>query len=265
MTELDELLDQAASVFRNGEQDYRDACVTAGRLLHAYVVARVRLGDGMPEDRRTELGHTREAATEDAAGKLRTKRSRITSLIRVAAVVDVLSEGGEVGGLSYASLRALTPLVENRAGDVARGRVPTDGECLPSEGLAWRPKQIRGETTAAETFRRAVREDWGSKAIERHLASLSFPRHGGQQPRLEIIGNGSNKGKVIGYKNPNEANNVVDPIEGVAVGLASPRDVAERLTRLIEQSAEPLTVLTLLEGQLTDLRRRLRHLALLTG
>lgn len=178
------ILERAATAWRNVRRHYRDGCLRVGGMLQEFIAARVREGDGKPEATRLERRLTREWAVKDASSRLGMRTGTCHELVRVAMAVRVLSEDGEVGRLSYQTLRKLAVLVE-RVQPVCRGIVPEGDSVLPSEGEEWRAKEPAGQ--AVRLFRRAVEEGWNVRRVVEELRKIPVRRIGGRPRTAEPV------------------------------------------------------------------------------
>lgn len=214
----DLLLREAEAAWARVREDYARGCLAVGRLLRRYVMARAREADRLPECQRLERELTRERAVEDAAARLRLPVRRCNEMLRVAGAVEVLAEDGDIGRLSWDALRYLSILAE-RMGRVCRTKRPGEGETLPSEGEAWRPRQIAGHDPQ-HFFRRAVREDWTGERIREAMRRVPVPRKG-----------------------PSPRQRPLAPLEILRTARAAhPRDLAEMVLALIEANPEAAEV-----------------------
>jgi len=204
--------------------------VRAGRLLRDYVEARLREGDGLPEAGRREAGACRGKATRDAADRLGTTIDKVNELIRVAAVVDLLSGGEPVAALPYASLRCFRVVIHRPArGLKCRRSLKDSGAAEASDRARW---EVRPEYAgrAESLFREADAGGWGEKRVAEALR--------------ELRGDGGKKDRFR-----DEGGRGFDP-EAMARN-SSPRDLADWVARVVGLSSDPPTVMRLVEERLS--------------
>lgn len=162
-------LDAAHALWSSSRKAHRDARVSVGRLLHEFILVNLRKHDALGEGQRRAHGATRRVLVGQATERLGLDDSTVNDLIRTAMTVDLLSDGGELGDLSYSSIRAFRLVVARKthAGTTvsrvsASGR--DDSAALPSSVEEWQVKPTAA-AVAVETFRRAVAESWDSARV----------------------------------------------------------------------------------------------------
>lgn len=201
----------------------RDSQLTVGRLLRRYILARIAETDGMNEADRVASGNSREDAISAISLALSVTRSRVNQLIHLSAVVDLLSDGGNVGELSYSAIRAMRSLVRRRRGKIVRSRKRKDRPFLPSSREEW---VIAGGADAADDairiFRRAVDEGLSVAEIQPMLSATSSKR----PPARRCFPSD----KPVSFD-----------LHAIA-RTASPRDFAEMLIEAVAAAADPEAV-----------------------
>lgn len=221
-----ELLEKAQATYYHGSRAYRDTLLETGRLLHEFVVARLREGDGVSPKKRIEAGITHEGCIKEAVRALKANTERIRKYIGTSQVVSLLSEGGEVGSLSFESLAHFRVLIKRNCGINDSIKSPGCNSAAPvSEASKW---IIRKEVidVAASLFQKAVKEGWNrQKAYDETRQAVSRSNDGRLNPRKLNFGN-----RVI----PDRL--LVQPTAPVELAKASPKDAAEALFKVVEKS-----------------------------
>lgn len=222
--ELAGMLDRIRTDWLASRAASRDAKLQTGKALLAYLLACRRHADSLPEARRGP--YARQMLLADIARALNLSCPTVNELIRTAAAVEALSAGGDVGSLSYTSLRWFRLAIERRRGPVRRredwraGAIQ-DGLLAPSQREEW---TVRDERFIG-LFRRAVAESWGSDRVREELR-------------------GKTKTMPTAYRFADE--DVEERRSEVqlrrAVASASPRDAAELLLDVVCSSSAPLAV-----------------------
>lgn len=240
MTPAQKILDEIEALWSVTKKGYRNGMVYIGRKLHEYVLARLREGDHLNEEERRRIYSSHASAVQDAASRLQITPNRITDYIHAAMGVDLLSDKGEMGELSFASIKALRLLVERVRGKVARGRAEPSrtgrprlcpqNEIPPSMREKWRIRPGL-EQKAIELFRSCVADNPTSSEV------------------LERVR------KLVPKKSNKENNKKPDKNHGTANLLyiaknAHPRDLAEMILSLIRNSRQPDAVTELVEKEL---------------
>lgn len=173
----DSLLDQAVAVWTASRIASRDARLAVGGLVAGFIEANLAHTPGMNWRDRKAGGLSRSALIVVAARRLRVCPSGLRELLCVRAVVDLLSDGGHVGNLSYSALRAMWSLVERPSGAVSLTR--QGGGLSAAEKASWR---IKGDALEAKAFfRKAVAEDWACDEVK----SALHRRARGEAPKKE--------------------------------------------------------------------------------
>lgn len=242
MTDSKTILEQAAGIYLAAGKQYRDAMLQVGRLLHEYVLARLREGDLLNEAERREAGATRSRAVLDAARRLGVRAGRVNELIRTAMAEQLLGEGRGAGDLSYASVRHFGVLVarrrhkevrRSRAGKAARR--PDQPE--PSDREVWVAREIKhGDPKAL--FRKHVEAGSLAKDIARDLCGMKVIYRGTQAQRLGR--------KRSGFVLEEKQSESQDPV--AMARSATPKDLAEWIAALVAESEDPQAVIRELEN-----------------
>jgi hypothetical protein len=187
------LLDSAVALWSASRLRHRDALLEVGRLLHEYVLARLREGDGLNEADRYTARAVRKVAVEDAGAALGVTRQRVNALISVSQAVacllgpDAIGRGGctppgmggedspppppppALGSLPWHAVRPFSLLVTRaraRRTRRARGEGGVRGGCNPPvpmpEGSSRETWAVRPglEESAPALLRRAAAGGW---------------------------------------------------------------------------------------------------------
>lgn len=235
------ILAEAAQRWATARDQYRDEAIAVGRLLHRYVVARLEEGNNLNEEKRREVKALRCQAIQDAAVNLCLYRTKVNELIRIAAVVDLLSEG-PLGTLSYSALRVFRAVIHRAQRGQPLPRTKKDlqsAACItPAQLEEW---SIRPEYRkwAQPLFRQAVAEGWDTYRVGSELAKRSKPR----RTRGSIRRNELDDKPIL-----------VDLDDLAKVG--SPRDLADMITSLIRRCTDPVAVAELIRSRLPTTQRK---------
>jgi hypothetical protein len=216
-----EILERAKAAYHAAERNYRDALLETGRLLHEYVLERLREAAGMREWTRLQHGLSRRKCIEDAAKKLKTTPKRINSLIGTAQVPLLLGIT-DLGGISHVALYRFKCFLRRLTGgrQAYMGRTPD----LPvANAETW---EVRPEfkERAASLLRQAIAENWievrTRGAAKDLFAEFTSKLRRPQMPKWQ------------------------GPVETVQKSMkkASPGDVAQTCMRLVEAAEDPAAV-----------------------
>lgn len=231
------LLDQIFNLWSSSREKYRDSMIQVGRLLQKFVIARLREADGLNEKDRRKEGLTREASTEEAAERLQVKRAKINELIRTAATVDLLSDSGDMGNLSYTSVRWFRLAIERKKGILRRSKSDDSEKTIEaSDREKWIVKESYVDPRII--FQTAAREGWNSEQVKIALNPFSTCKHIIQPNRYE------------------ENDCMGTPIQSNPLEIAknsSPRDLAELILSMIRNSQDPNWVLEIVNDQANQL------------
>lgn len=238
-----DLLDRAFSVWTSALAAYRNRCLDVGRTLHEFVRAHLAEGDGKSEEVRLRRGLSRQHAVAVAATKLKVTRDKVNQLIQVSQAVDLLSDGGSVGNLSYDALRWFRLGVRRRITCSAAGRnerrasgAPAGTVVEPSETESW---EVRDQRYVV-LFRRAATEGWPADEVR---SAVSTPRReradvGTPEKERRRAEQGSGDAAPINLLS--------------AVRAGTPRDVADMILRLVAASEDPQLVSRLVADSLLN-------------
>lgn len=225
----DSLLDRACALWGASRIASRDARLAVGKLLNDYAAANLAAADGMNEADRRAAGLSRTGLIALAARRLGLGEGKVRELMHVEGAVAALSDGGEVGGASWSTLRALRVLVAHPPGEISRTR--GGGGLTAAQKAGW----VAGGDAARPLFRRAISEGWASDEVRSHLARLAGAA--GPPPR------GPREGPAPGMDLFSLARN------------GTPRDVADLALQLVNSSADPGAVGRLVRAGLSEAAR----------
>jgi hypothetical protein len=226
------LLERARQEWTATRAAHRDGSLRVGRLLGEYVRARLAEGDGLPEKDRARAGVSRENAVAEAAKVLRLTRLRINDLIRVAAVVDLLSAGGVVGALSWSALRWFRVLARRKGAGRQQRRSGAlhAGQVEPSDLERWRVRAgLEGRAEAL--FAEAVAGDWPERTARERCQALALEARGpapGKRKSWKAPHGGAGRASVPAAPDP-----------FTAARKADPRDAADLIVQLVRGSRDP--------------------------
>lgn len=158
-----DLLTRAVELWTSTRRQYRDGLLEVGQLLHEFILSRLIEGDGKNEAQRALIGSCRRRAVRDAAVTLSTSVYRINELVRVAAVVDLLSDG-DCGGLSYSAIREFQRVIRRVGKGKETRRNLRDSTWESSSRETWEvwPELAK---EAPDLFRRSVDGKWKTNNI----------------------------------------------------------------------------------------------------
>lgn len=226
------ILEEASRLWATTRSGYRDGMVAVGRLLHRYILARLAEATGMNEAERRAASATRRHAVLAAAERLDVPMARVNQLVAVAAAVDLLSDDGDCGRLSFAGVNAFRvllcrgsgkPVRRSKTAPGATGRPSTiAGSVDLADREQWRLKPEMDESAAVALFRRAAAEGWHSNAILAACRKLA-----GRRPQAAAHGDDDRPPSC-------------DPFS--MARAAHPRDLAEMLAQMVRASRDPAAV-----------------------
>lgn len=240
-----ELLTKATMLYRVSQEAYRHARLDVGYLLHEFVFAHLKQGDGISEPIRLQNGFTRRRAIELAAESLGVTRAEIKYLISSAMVRHLLGTGLDLKDLSLVSVYRFAKFIRRTTSSTGtrHSHYNKSGDYDISETEVW---SIRPglEESAPALLRRAVEEGWTqSKTIE-ETAKL---RRGRPTPRCR-------------KKWGREKRTAIETVERT-VQKASPGDVAELCFGIVSKAEDPAAVAirlrVMLESLLSKKKRKL--------
>ncbi len=233
----DKLLKEVQITYWRSGRVWRDALLDCGAKLHNYILAYVKEGEGLSEDRRFQNRLTREQAVKNAAAALQIKRRNVLEMVQGIAVVRLLADDGQVGTLVWKSILEFATLLCRRTGSfndhAARVVAGRNGESVTAiEEWEVRSKH---DGAAQALFRQVVATDHLTRE-QIHAMILQLRTGGTQRP----------------YYNPTVGQMVSDDEEEgtpetferqqAAARLASPGDVADMCLALIEKARDPVAV-----------------------
>lgn len=219
----DEILAEAATAYRGGQKSHRDTLLLVGRLLHEFMIAFLKTGDGLTEAERVAKGIKRQEAVRVAMVALKVAKERISTLIGCYMVVDLLGRGIGLGEIGYASIYRLMPTVERIPAADGRGHIVNVSDCE-----RWR---IKGgmEVWAPALFARAVSEGLGQDEVRDEAAKM-MPK------RLRPFTSLTARVLPVKYKPA-----TMEDVEKLVCG-GNPNDVADLLYQLAMKSSDPARV-----------------------
>jgi predicted fused transcriptional regulator/phosphomethylpyrimidine kinase len=220
----DDLLRQAKAVWALSKIASRDAKIEVGGLLKRHLLERLKQVERLSEKQRRVRRANREWIIRHAAANVGMPVNRVYDLIRLAATVELLADGGQVGQLSYSSLRLFRVLVRRPVGELKRS----------SNGPGMTPVE---------------KEQWEVvPPIQKSRAIFAMAVAGGyDEAGVRIILPRRAAGRVEERSAPKPA-----PIQ--AARLGSPRDVAEMILDMIRGNEDADAVMRILETELRQLR-----------
>jgi hypothetical protein len=216
----DELLEQAKAAFLRGREAYRDAMLEAGRLLHEFILARLREGEGLDAPERVRRGLTRRSAVRAAGAALAVSPGMVSYLVATWAAVTLLGQGGPLGAMRHATAYAFRAFVR---------RAPADGE-------AWSVRPEYADAAVA-LFRRAVAEGWGWAEAADAVGGLRRRPPANPRPRPAVARHGRNRLASVACPDGRAVE-----VLSKSAALASPGDLADMLFELLKQSEDPVFV-----------------------
>lgn len=247
MTTARELLQQARDTLLQARLSHRDSLLLVGSLLHDYLLAYLREGQGLGENVLIRRELTRQHAVIAAARELNLRVERVCIVVATSQVVALLSDGGNVGQVSYHVLEQFYRFIRRkstRADTFPRtpeGRRAMD--ILARETWVIKPEFA---ATAPALFQQAIMEGWSGPRAERdtlaHYVSVRGPN-----PKRAKKSKVHRQASIHIDPEPTIATRKLDThaslenVKGMAK-FASPGDVAEICLALIEASEDPAAV-----------------------
>lgn len=228
----DELLKQAVERYTLGRIGYRDAMVATGRLLHQFVLARLTAANGVNEAARRAMGATRERAVIEAVNALKSTRLKVAELLRIAAVVELLGDN-DPGAMSYSVLRMFTALVKRAGNAKYVSRSAKDNGVPPSEWERW-ILHPHYEQWSRSLFVKARDEKWPHDEVQSAINAKKMKSANLHRARSDVV-------------EPVRHNTLSD-----VAANATPRDLADMILSMIEQSQSPETVAEIIKRQLSS-------------
>lgn len=153
MSKALEILASIKLTYRRAEATHRDELLRVGKLLHEFVLAYLREGDGKRERARLACAITRDTAIKIAAEEVGIPAKRVRILIAAAMTAELLAPEGGTGELGHNAIYSFSRFVRRRPGVRKEDREEVSG----SETWEIKPDF---QDRAALTFARAVKENW---------------------------------------------------------------------------------------------------------
>lgn len=238
MSDASELLERARAAYLQGQANYRDALLETGRLLHEYILARLREGDGFGKDKRLALGLCRQKVVDAAGDALGVSSARVHRLLVAAQVVTLLG-GGEPGGLGYITVCRFQVLIRRYRGTSQDKANRPGGHPLSAEET-WAIKPGLEEKAPA-LFRRAVAEGWSQDRALLEVARLF-------------------RAPTKAWRRERRHRQALEQLQAAARHAAS-GDVAEMCLDLLRAAEDPWAVAQRLLPELQRIRRPLASAA----
>ncbi len=221
-----ELLDRLYGLWILTRRDYRDGLLECGRLAHQYAAAVVADGKASGRTRRRERKLVRCHAIATCAEKLGIPERSVNRLVAASMAVDLLSDGGNVGALSWTTILWFARLIR---------RKPKAAHHEIGEEV-WELRPEYGDAPIAH-FRKAVEIGLLFKDAGEYVRRLDLDA--GRTTR-QSKNPQSKKGRVREARRP-----VADPtaiVSEAVASMASPRDLAEQLFPAVHASPDPEAV-----------------------
>lgn len=244
MTKTFDPLDGIVTLWTSARKGYAREMIEVGNLLRQYLVDLLRAGEGMTEEQRMKANIRREVYTQAAATRLGVIRQKINELIRTSAVVELLSDKGYTGNLSYGAIRWFRALIQRRRGCVKR--TLTDDGLTLVEREEWVIK-ISGSTNL---FRKAVNENWNEPTVRENVKALAGTT---RKPTALVIRKGQTQPMRTDLLGKRPTMDLAASIKG-----ASPRDAADIIVDLIKGSISPDALAQAIRDKLSPVQPRLR-------
>lgn len=241
MTEVmtsEALLREASSLLSATDQERRQVLLHVGELLHDYILARLREGQGLPEARRVK----REGCVRDAASALNMKTTRVHDLMHVAMAARLLFTDLDLGTLAWSVVRLFKTQVQRRKitrERTARSRYTNPGKADPSEREVW--YVVSGTPhPARRAMTRIVSEGYNWAQSMAYLKTLT-PQDGPKNERGEPV----SQRRAENYHHANKERRALPTpeIKKHVAFAATPRDLAETVAGMILGNADPTAVL----------------------
>jgi hypothetical protein len=234
----DELLERARQLFHSAEAAYRDSLLQVGRILHEFVLAYLHESDGGVSKR------TRRQAIFTIMGRLGVSHNKVNYLISAAMVVELLSEGGDIGGLGWNPIARFSRFIQrNRIGQDAY-QMRKNGLLPSAEEWVVKPKF---DGAAQDLFRRAVRENLTTAAARAFVLQLDGRTDNGREARSRV-------------RMTRERQEALDVLRSMATA-GNPRDVAEVIFEAVKESEDPRILAAHLQQLVNAMPKKQKRLA----
>lgn len=224
--EASSLLEAASLAYQRANTTYRASLLEVGRLLHEFILAFLKDGDGMDHRERQKAGCTREKAVEVAAESFGVTCVRINEIVAITQAANLLGKDG-LGALAFWSILRFKSLIR-RKGIMpdATGR----WRGIASSAEEWEIKPAFAESGPA-LFRLAVAENWGYQRIRDEVHGLRHNRKELRPARRRAAAQKKGRSEIV----------TVDELVRLT-SCGSPGDVAERCIAIVEKSEDPAAV-----------------------
>ena len=246
----------------------RDAKLRVGLMIHEYIHACFREAVGKSERGRFELGITRGNAGAEAGRRLGLQVHKVNELVQVSMACQLLGGSLEAcGQLTWTSLRLFKPfVVRGRIDRGKRSKRQREGEvpCMPSE--SWHIHEVARDK-ATELFAQCAAENanWGDvrqrvSCLRECLGLCSRQRLSGSESAGERL-----SCKIASTQELSCRETPSSPAGAILRLMSrncSPRDLAELLLEIVQQSDQGVQAAELL---LRELPRAMRMKQLLTA
>lgn len=219
-----EILLRAQRTWSLSRIESRDTKLEVGKLLHSYLLERLREADTLTHTERIESRCTRQLAVIEAAKALSISRYWVNDLIRVSLVPLLLSNNGDMGHLSYGTIRSFCPLIEPKEGT----KIRPGNEHTREEWVVREPVDLH-----RSLFQRAVTEQWTVDVVRKKVSE--------SKPINRIVNKGSH---VVGYTNMADSTITNNPVATLksSISHATPKDAIDTLLPIIQASSDPIAV-----------------------
>lgn len=220
---------RAEQIFNRANRSLRDNYLECGRHLHLFILRAMEEHDSASDYYEKHGGDKREHLILAAANRLQTKTQNILRMIRAAMVVELLSDDGHIGDLSYSSIARMSCLIRRKPASpgASVGAWSKLNRHLPYISLeTYEPKRKDAENV----FRQAVSENW---SLEKTISETVSARKSNKSP---VVSEESSRADL--------ENQILK---------ASPGDAAELIYRLISKTRDPYMLASRLRVMLLSL------------
>lgn len=227
------LLAGVKQVYRRVDGAYRDGMVRVGELLHEFVLAYLRQGDGRCDSYRSQQGISRRMAIQMAATALVVRPKLVRDWIAISQVKQLLAPEGQLGSLSYAALRGCRPLVMRCILERRHGTKAMSGSSawVVSARETWLVKPP--EQATRQLFQQILTENWGYVQIKEALRQTGTPV--AQRPRAARM-----------EMTPRNLPNL-----GQLAQEATTRDLLDMIVSMVQASRKPADLAKAVIGRLS--------------
>lgn len=262
-----ELLEKIRSVWLSTRSKFRDGMVEVGQHILAYIRQRLEDGNALNDRERRFKGISREKITLEVARALETHRNKVNELVRIAVVVELLTDGN-LGNLSYSSLRTMKALVcrVNRGKAVKRHKIRHNEGWTPQEEVEFKDTEVWGikpqfkEVDVKRLVKEAIENNHGVIWVEKEIQKLqrsvitnNVKRNAGMRVKPSIQ-------SVI--SNDTDSNDIDDVCDKTRFDIPRNDDgILEQVVTLLLASNDPVTLLSSLQEKIKQ-QLRLKEVAL---